>query len=71
MEWRGGGMSMKKDDRKVAYTRIMGMMLNGQDKKAFEALVCLCGKDTGLFWIGNYDETKAAIAAKAEKAGEA
>lgn len=57
-------MSMKKNDRKAAYTRIMGLMLKGQDKKAFEALVCLCGEDTGLFWLGDYEETKAAIAAK-------
>lgn len=62
---------MKKDERKSQYTRIMGLMLKGEDKQAFEALVCLCGEDTGLFWLGNYEETKAAIAANLAKVGGA
>lgn len=62
-------MSMKKNDRKAAYTRIMSMMLNGQDKEAFEALVCLCGEDSGFFWLGKYELAKAAISAKAFEVG--
>jgi len=57
-------MPMKKDDRKQEYVRVMKLMLEGDGKQAFEALASMCGSDTGLFWLVDYD---AAVKALAEK----
>lgn len=60
-------MPMKKDERKQEYVRVMKLMLNGDNKQAFEALACMCGGDTGLFLLVNYDDAVKALAEK--KAG--
>lgn len=60
-------MTMKKDERKAEYLRILQMMIKSEHKQAFEALACMCGSDTGLFWLIDYDE---AVAALSEKTGE-
>ncbi len=57
-------MPMKKDERKQEYVRIMKLMLEVENKQAFEALAGMCGSDTGLFWLVDYD---AAVKALAEK----
>jgi hypothetical protein len=56
-------MSLKKDERKLQYKKIMGLMLRGENKKAFDALCCLCGVDTGLFIFADYDEEVAKLKA--------
>jgi len=57
-------MPMKKDERKQEYVRIMKLMLEGESKQAFDALACMCGSDTGLFWLVDYNEAVSALAAK-------
>lgn len=57
-------MTMKKEDRKNEYLKIMQLMLKGEDKKAFDCLAGMCGSDTGMYWLVDYDEAKAEIAAK-------
>ncbi len=48
-------MPLKKDERKLKYKKIMSLMLRGENKKAFDELCCLCGEDTGLFVLADYD----------------
>lgn len=62
-------MPMKKDDRKVEYVRIMRLMLESKHKKAFEALACMCGEDTGLFWLVDYDAAVKELEEKADQKG--
>lgn len=57
-------MPMKKDERKQEYVRIMKLMLEGESKQAFEALASMCGGDTGLFWLVDYDSAVKALAEK-------
>jgi hypothetical protein len=57
-------MPMKKDERKQEYVRIMKLMLEGEHQKAFDALASMCGTDTGLFWLVDYDAAVKALAAK-------
>ena len=47
---------MKKQERKDSYTKIMSLMIKGQSKQAFTELACMCGSDTGLFLMIDYDE---------------
>lgn len=46
---------MKKEERKQRYRMIMNLMLDGDNKKAFDELACMCGADTGLFLLADYD----------------
>ena len=48
-------MSMTKQERKETYAAIQNEMLLGNNKKAFEMLSAMCGKDTGLFLFADYD----------------
>ncbi|MDZ7868782.1 MAG: hypothetical protein U5L02_06190 [Rheinheimera sp.] len=65
-------MPLKKNERKEKYVRIMRLMLEGENKQAFNALASMCGSDTGLFWLVDYDEaTKALADNKAAKQQEA
>lgn len=57
-------MPMKKDERKQEYVRIMKLMLEGESERAFDALACMCGSDTGLFWLVDYNEAIEALKAK-------
>ena len=49
-------MPLKKEERKQHYRSIMALMLKGENKKAFDRLACLCGEDTGLFVLADYDK---------------
>jgi hypothetical protein len=49
-------MPMKKQDRKQRYSEVIGLMLTGKNKEAYDKLVCMCGKDTGIFIIADYDK---------------
>jgi len=62
-------MPLKKDERKTEYVRIMKLMLEGKNKEAFEALQCMCGEDTSLFWLVDYEAAVKAIAEKAAQQG--
>ena len=31
-------------------------MLKGKNKEAFDKLACMCGEDTGLFILADYNE---------------
>lgn len=65
-------MPLKKDERKQAYFKIMRLLLQGENKQAFEAVACMCGEDTGAFWLGNYeDAVKAYAEEKAKRQGGA
>lgn len=62
-------MSMKKDDRKKEYVRIMKLMLESKHKEAFEALACMCGEDTSLFWLVDYESAVKELAEKSALKG--
>lgn len=47
----------------------MSLMLKGENKKAFDELASMCGEDTGLFVLADYD--KAIADAQQAKAGAA
>lgn len=49
-------MPLKKDERKQKYRSIMSLMLKGENKKAFDEIACMCGEDTGLFVLADYDK---------------
>lgn len=49
-------MPMKKQDRKTGYADIMSLMLKGENKEAFTKLACMCGEDTGLFVMADYNK---------------
>ena len=55
-------MAMKIAERKEAYANVLKLMLECEHKKAFEALVCMLGEDTGIFWLVDYDEAVKASA---------
>lgn len=57
-------MPLKKNERKDEYVRIMRLMLEGENKQAFDALAVMCASDTGLFWLVDYDEATKALAEK-------
>ena len=47
---------MKNQDRKERFAEIIGLMLQGKNKQAYTELVCMCGEDTGLFIMADYDK---------------
>lgn len=47
---------MTKPERKETYAAIQNEMLLGNNKKAFQMLSAMCGKDTGLFLFVDYDK---------------
>ena len=49
-------MPLKKQERKEEYSSVIGLMLQGKNKEAFDKLACMCGKDTGLFIMADYDK---------------
>ncbi len=49
-------MPLKKQERKEEYSSVIGLMLQGKNKEAFNKLACMCGKDTGLFIMADYDK---------------
>lgn len=57
-------MAMKKDERKAGYVKVMKLMIQGEHKAAFDDLAAMCGEDTGLFWLVDYDEAVKALADK-------
>lgn len=48
-------MPLEKEERKQRYRMIMNLMLDGENKEAFDELACMCGEDTGLFLLADYD----------------
>ena len=54
-------MPMKKQDRKERFAEIIGLMLQGKNKEAHTELVCMCGEDTGLFIMSDYDKSMAKL----------
>lgn len=59
-------MPLKKQERKDKYVSIMKLMIKGENKKAFDELSCMCGEDTGLFWLVDFDEAVKASQPKPE-----
>ena len=51
-------MTMKKQDRKKAYTNIIGLLIKGENKEAYGKLTAMCGEDTGLFILTGYDKAR-------------
>ena len=51
-------MTMKKQDRKGAYVKIINLMIAGNDKGAFDGMRNLCGEDTGLFILCSYEDAR-------------
>ena len=49
-------MPLKKQERKQEYSRVIGLKLKRKNKEAFNKLACMCGKDTGLFIMADYDK---------------
>lgn len=47
---------MKKQDRKQNYSAVISLMLQAKHKEAFDAITLMCGQDTGLFIMADYDE---------------
>ena len=59
---------MNKADRKVAYSEVIGLLLSSKPKEAYNKLTLMCGSDTGLFIMADYDKHLAKLeAAKLEK----
>jgi len=47
---------MKKQERKETFASILKLMLKGENKEAYSTLACMCGEDTGLFILTDYDK---------------
>jgi len=47
---------MKKQERKETFALILKLMLKGENKEAYNTLACMCGEDTGLFILADYDK---------------
>jgi len=56
---------MKKAERKQNFAEVISLMLTGKNKEAYIKLVCMCGTDTGLFIMADYDKSMEAL--KSEK----
>lgn len=54
-------MPLKKAERKEKYTEMMSLMLKGENKEAFDKLRSMCGEDTGLFILVDYDKKMAEL----------
>ncbi|URC15220.1 hypothetical protein GD1_96 [Paraglaciecola Antarctic GD virus 1] len=64
-------MPMSKANRKTGYSEVIGLMLKQNHKEAFDKLTLMCGTDTGLFIMADYDKTLAKMAeSKAERLAE-
>lgn len=46
---------MEKAQRKESFTIIIELMLRNENKEAFDKLSYMCGVDTGLFIVADYD----------------
>ena len=57
-------MPMKKQERKDMFAEIISLLLTGKNKQAYTELACMCGKDTGLFFMADYDEYMEALKSK-------
>ena len=57
-------MAMKKQERKDGYTKALSLIIEGKHKEAFNSLTEMCGKDTGLYLLINYDEAVEQISRK-------
>lgn len=60
-------MTMKKQDRKSAYVKIINLMIAGDNKGAFEGMKGLCAGDSGLFIFNSYEEVRKGFEANKEK----
>lgn len=49
-------MALKLSERKEKYQEIVVLMLKSKHKEAFEKLTSMCGSDTGLFLLVDYDK---------------
>ena len=58
---------MRKQDRKENFAAILSLMLKGENKEAYTALACMCGEDTGLFVLADYDSAMQQLTAQQEK----
>ena len=63
-------MPMKKQERKEEYSSIIGLMLKGENKQAFDKLACMCGVDTGLFIMADYDKEMLKLSSSKLKEGD-
>ncbi len=57
-------MPLKKQERKERFQKIIGLMLQQKNKEAYNELVGMCGQDTGLFILADYDKTTTEIKKK-------
>mgnify|MGYP003662086649 CR=1 FL=1 len=60
-------MPIKKQERKERFSQIIQLMLMEKNKEAFTALATMCGEDTGLFFLCDYDKTVAKYKLKMEQ----
>ena len=63
-------MPMKKSERKEEFAVIIKLMLNGENKQAFDKLSCMCGVDTGLFIMADYDKAMFTLASSKLQEGD-
>lgn len=49
-------MTMKKQDRKSQYCKIITALGKGDNKKAWEEVVSLAADDSGLFIFSSYED---------------
>ena len=59
-------MPMKKQERKDEYAKIIGLLLQSKNKEAYDKLCGMCGVDTGLFILADYDKTVKELNTKAK-----
>ena len=57
-------MPLKKQERKERFQKIIGLMLQQKNKEAYNELRGMCGQDTGLFIMADYDKTTGEIKKK-------
>jgi hypothetical protein len=60
-------MPLKKQERKERFAEILKLMLNEKHEAAYTKLAVMCGEDTGLFFLCDYDKTVLAARAKREE----
>lgn len=60
-------MTMKKQDRKDGYLEVISLMLEERHKEAYDKLAVMCGKDTGLFILADYQKSVESIREKKAK----
>lgn len=62
-------MPLKKQERKERFSEILQLMLTEQHKAAYDKLASMCGEDTGLFFMCDYEKT--VLKSRAKREGKA